>query len=333
MKKPLAASLIFLALIALILATDGFTASRQQEGLAVEISKMAKASTVFIKTESGTGSGFVIANEYVATNHHVIKDDKSISVRLIGSSEEFEGSLVVQDSKHDLAIIRVHSLKAPALMLSRNSTPEQGSKVYVYGNPRGLEGSFSSGEVAAIRGNNYIQITAPISPGSSGGPVFDSRGYVIGVTVATIKDSQNLNLAIPIFHLIELARGEVELPGSAPSPSTERVRVECSHRISCVHRGPCVHQAACDHRVQCSHSGPCVHRVACAHPVACQHPVMTPYGLRPAHPQGDAAHPFDTLHVADLAHPFDTLHPFHTLHTHDQAHEFDREHDYDYIAR
>ena len=331
MKNSLLASFTILFLLAVFLGPDGLTASRRQEEPSVALSNLAKNSTVFIKTDSGTGSGFVIANEYVATHHRVIAEAKSISVRLIGSSEELEGALVVGDAKNSLAIIRVRSLKAPPLILSRNRL-EQSSKVYVYDNPQGLEGSFSSGEVATTWGNKFIQITAPISPGSSGGPVFDSSGHVIGVTAASIKGSQNRSLVIPIFQLIELARGQVELPESAPSRSTETGRVECSHRIPCVHQVACVHEVACDHRVPCSHRRPCIHHVACIHVVACQHLDRTPYGLQAAHPQGHAQHTFDYLHASDLAHPFDTLHPFHTKHPHDYAHEFDKQHEYDYVT-
>lgn len=332
MKKSLIASFTILFLLAVFLEPDGLTASRQQEEPSVPISTMAKNSTVFIKTDGGTGSGFVIANEYVATNHRAIAEAKIINVRLVDSSEELEGVLVVGDAKNNLAIIRVRSLKAPALILSRNSRLEQGSKVYVYGNSQGLEGSFSSGEVASTWGNKFIQIMAPISSGSSGGLVFDSRGDVIGLIVASIKNSQNLNLVIPIFHLIELASGKVELPGGTPSSSTETGRVECSHRIPCVHQTPCVHQEACDHRVSCRHRRPCMHHVACIHVLACQHLVRTPYGLQADHPQGHAQHAYDYLHDSDLAHPFDTLHVFHAKHQFDYAHEFDKQHEYDYVT-
>ena len=332
MKKSLIASFTIFFLLAVFLEPDGLTASPQQEEPSVPISTMAKNSTVFIKTDRGTGSGFVIAIEFVATNHRVIAEAKSINIRLIGSSEELEGVLVVGDAKNNLAIIRVRSLKAPALILSRNSRQEQGSKVYVYDNSQELEGSFSSGEVASTWGNKFIQITAPISTGSGGGLVFDSRGDVIGLIVASIKNSQNLHLVIPIFHLIELAKGQVELPESTPSSSTETGRVECSHRIPCVHQISCVHQEACDHRVPCSHRRPCMHHVACIHVVACQHLVRTPYGLQADHPQGHPQHAFDYLHNSDSTHPFDTLHAFDAKHQFDYAHEFDKQHVYDYVT-
>jgi S1-C subfamily serine protease len=79
--------------------------------------------------------------------------------------------------------------------------------VFVVGNPRGLEGTFSQGMVSSIRGldsGTLLQITAPISAGSSGGPVLDVLGNVIGVAVATIREGQNLNFAVPTNYLAAL---------------------------------------------------------------------------------------------------------------------------------
>ena len=79
-----------------------------------------------------------------------------------------------------------------------------GETVYAVGNPRGLEGTFSDGIISSIRPvgtDKLIQITAPLFPGSSGGPVLNRRGEVIGVSVLTIRDGQNLNFAIPSNYL------------------------------------------------------------------------------------------------------------------------------------
>jgi len=128
--------------------------------------------------------------------------------------------LFADDKDNDLAVLSVRGLEAPSLALSSERLPRQGSRVYVYGNPLNLEGTFSSGEVSALRGNQFIQITAPISPGSSGGPVFNARGYVVGVADAQLLDSerrsQNLNLAVPIFYLAELVNGRIALQHSDP---------------------------------------------------------------------------------------------------------------------
>jgi len=79
-----------------------------------------------------------------------------------------------------------------------------GDEVFVVGNPYGLEGTLSQGIMSGLRSvgpDSLLQITAPISPGSSGGQVLNSQGEVIGVAVATLTDGQNLNFAIPVSYL------------------------------------------------------------------------------------------------------------------------------------
>jgi hypothetical protein len=86
-----------------------------------------------------------------------------------------------------------------------------GERVFAVGNPQGLEGTFSEGIVSSIRKvgmHKLLQITAPISPGSSGGPVLNVKGEVIGVSVATYRGGQNLNFAIPVNYLKALLSEE-----------------------------------------------------------------------------------------------------------------------------
>src|SRR6516225_1013196 len=94
-----------------------------------------------------------------------------------------------------------------ALSIGNSDAVQVGDSVYAVGNPEGLEGTFSQGIVSGIResgGDRLLQITAPISPGSSGGPVLNEKGEVIGVSVATFRDGQNLNFAVPSIYLKEL---------------------------------------------------------------------------------------------------------------------------------
>jgi S1-C subfamily serine protease len=150
------------------------------------------------------GSGFFVSDDVVATNAHVIQGAGSGSAKLVGQGQTFQvlGALAV-DAHADLALLKV-SGKAPSLGLSRGPAPVVGDHVYVIGNPLGLEGTFSEGIVSGLRTtgmDSLIQMTAPISPGSSGGPVMDAAGEVIGVAVATFKEGQNLNLAVPVAYL------------------------------------------------------------------------------------------------------------------------------------
>ena len=146
------------------------------------------------------GSGFAIRPDVVATNLHVIRGSGKGSVRLVGQSNAIpiEGVVAIDDA-HDLVLLKV-AVNAPPLSLNDRATPEVGETIYAVGNPQGLEGTFSQGIVSGVRDmpqGRWIQITAPISPGSSGGPVLDERGDVIGIAVATLQSGQNINFAIP----------------------------------------------------------------------------------------------------------------------------------------
>ncbi len=181
-----------------------------------QIAKIALASTVLIVMEDrngqplNIGSGFFVTRDTIATNLHVVEGVLRGYVKRVGMdrTHRIEG-IVAMDSRQDLAIIRVSDVGAPALSLGKSDKVQIGESVYVAGNPIGfLEGTFSNGIVSGVRefqvGSERIQITAPISKGSSGGPVLNSKGEVIGVAVSIITTGQNLNFAIPSNYLIEL---------------------------------------------------------------------------------------------------------------------------------
>jgi hypothetical protein len=120
------------------------------------------------------------------------------------------GGIVASDPARDLVLLAVEGLKAAPLPIGNSNEVAVGDAVYAIGNPRGLEGTFSPGIVSSIRKigeDSLLQITAPISPGSSGGPVVNEKGEVIGVAVATFKGGQNLNFAIPSRYLSALFSG------------------------------------------------------------------------------------------------------------------------------
>ena len=178
------------------------------------IYKIAEDSTVHLgftdaKGNRWTGSGFVIRDRQIATNHHAVDNMWIGSAKLVGKEEIYPVETILDiDKERDLAIIRVAGLDAPALPLGDSDTVQIGDAVYVAGNPQGLEGSFSEGIISAIRGGStdkLFQMTAPISQGSSGGPVFNEAGEVIGVSFVTLHDGQNLNFAIPVNYLKSLA--------------------------------------------------------------------------------------------------------------------------------
>ena len=153
------------------------------------------------------GSGFVITSGIV-TNVHVIRGAFSGTVKLVGAPkvQPLAGILAV-DTLHDLILLSAPTLIAPPLAVGDSHVMAVGDEVYALGNPQGLEGTFSQGIVSGIRRPGFdtvLQITAPISPGSSGGPVLNATGEVIGIAVASFREGQNLNFAIPAAYLTPL---------------------------------------------------------------------------------------------------------------------------------
>ena len=179
-----------------------------------EIAQTALASTVLIVIRdnlgrSSLGSGFVIGDGQIATNAHVVEGASSGTVKLVGSETEHAiDSIPAIDRAHDLAIIEATGITASALSLGDSDTLQIAQSVYAAGNPQGLTGTFSQGIVSAIRpeGNSLvadriIQMTAPVSPGSSGGPLLNTDGEVVGVVFSQATRGQNLNFAIPVNFL------------------------------------------------------------------------------------------------------------------------------------
>jgi len=179
----------------------------------VEIAKSAINSTVSIVALDNIsqplayGSGFIIDDKLIATNVHVIKGATSAYVLVNGVKKNLTvDGYVAIDKANDLVILKVNDLHGNKLPLS-STLPEIGEKIYAIGNPKGLDGTFSEGIVSGIReieGKNVLQITAPISPGSSGGPVLNSKGEVVGIAFASFTSGQNLNFAIPVKYLENL---------------------------------------------------------------------------------------------------------------------------------
>ena len=180
---------------------------------ASEVAKMAFPSTVLVFIEDlngqplSIGSGFVLDTGAVVTNLHVIEGGARGHVKKINSDTKhaIDGFLRA-DVLHDLAVLSV-PLSAPKLKLAGDSPVAVGDTVYAVGNPRGLEGTFSQGIISGIRrldSDTIFQITAPISPGSSGA-CSEHRGEVIGIAVATFGDGQNLNFAVPSSYLERVA--------------------------------------------------------------------------------------------------------------------------------
>ena len=233
----------------MLLATISATA--QAQGLAPDVLFEKVSPSVWVVQTSdaqgrpvGRGSAVVTAPGRLVTNCHVLAKSNSFVVKRDNVS--YGATLEFPDPERDLCQIKVANFTAPPVELADIGKLRVGAKVYAIGNPRGLEVTLSDGLISGLRKTDkdeleMVQTTAPISPGSSGGGLFDAEGRLVGITTALLRDSQNLNFAVPANWIVELAaRGQANLdkrtapvtaaspapvapaaPASAPNPSTQ----------------------------------------------------------------------------------------------------------------
>jgi Flp pilus assembly protein TadD len=160
----------------------------------------------------GQGSGVVLPSGNIVTNYHVVKDGTRLAVGQRGRA--VPASLQASNPKKDLALLLAPGLRATPARLGQASQLKVGEKVYAVGAPEGLELSLSEGIVSQLRGGPppMIQTTVAISPGSSGGGLFNAQGELVGITTFYLREGQSLNFALPV----EWIRT------GAPSPTTGR---------------------------------------------------------------------------------------------------------------
>ncbi len=153
------------------------------------------------------GSGFVINKEgYILTNQHVIENATEIVVTFSENKKEFPAKVIGQDSKLDIALIKIEpEEELPVAVLGDSDKLEIGEWVIAIGNPFGLGGTVTAGIISQkgrIIGagpyDNFIQTDASINPGNSGGPLFNMRGEVVGINTAIIAGGQGIGFATPI---------------------------------------------------------------------------------------------------------------------------------------
>lgn len=178
------------------------------------------------------GSGFFVEPNIVATNLHILRRCSSAVVRVVGTKNNLKVEGVIGiDTVNDLALLLVEDANGSPLRLSQAERLPVGEKVFAFGNPRGLEGTVSDGIVSGFQTrtfgkSEFIQITAPISPGSSGGPVVDAQGKVVGVATLFFAESQNLNFAVPARLLQDLISLSNERMSLAPVSQIRRLFVD-----------------------------------------------------------------------------------------------------------
>jgi serine protease Do len=174
-----------------------------------DIAARAMPAVVTIHTGPGLGTGFVVRPDgWIATNFHVIVSGARVTVTM-GDARQFDVvEVLATNPEHDLALLRIEAQGLATVALGDSSAMRPGDPVVAIGNPLGLEDTVSNGLVSAVRtihqGSEVLQISAPIAPGSSGGPIFNDRGEVVGVATAFAHGGQNLNFGVPVRYLVPM---------------------------------------------------------------------------------------------------------------------------------
>jgi serine protease Do len=180
----------------------------KQELSSKDIYKKASKATVEItakvsSTNYNIGSGFFIDNGIIVTNYHVVAGTSEIQVSTYSGSTYVVEQVLGYDEDIDVAILKVNSNNESLVRNQEGVTV--GENIYVLGSPLGLTGTFTNGMVSnasrVVEGVDYIQVTAPMSPGNSGGPLLNAYGEVMGINTWQYADGQNLNFSINILEI------------------------------------------------------------------------------------------------------------------------------------
>ncbi len=231
----------FLLAFLAVLSTTSVNVFAETETIDLKaLAKKARPSVMLLVVsdaagkEIATGTGFLVSSDgKLITNHHVIEGASSAVAKAeSGGLFPVEGVLA-DDPKNDLVLLKLKGKDLPFLTLGSSDKIEVGTRIAVIGSPLGLEGTVSEGIVSAVRGltndMRILQITAAVSPGSSGSPVLNGSGAVVGVATALLRDGQSLNFAVPVERAIELTLGK---PSSTPPTSLSAVRSNGEEDVS-----------------------------------------------------------------------------------------------------
>ncbi|HWT73103.1 MAG TPA: trypsin-like peptidase domain-containing protein [Mobilitalea sp.] len=182
-----------------------------KELTAKEIYSKCSPATVELQVTTSDGdyigSGFFIYSGILITNYHVVEGATKIAVVTSNGKQYDVDSVLGYDKTYDIAVLTINAV-TPHLTVNKGDVTV-GETVYALGSPRGLTGSLSNGIVSSNSrilddGVDYIQVTAPISGGNSGGPLLNAYGEVIGINTFLLLDSQNLNFAVNVWQYTKL---------------------------------------------------------------------------------------------------------------------------------
>jgi hypothetical protein len=190
-----------------------FAQAAPAQDLPALIARVAPAVVVVSEEGGARGTGFVVsADGMIVTSLHVIARMKQPRVALADDRIFDAVSVIGYDKERDLAVLKIPASGLPVLRLGASRKVRVGQRVIAFGTPMGLSGTTTTGIVSAIRrhpkvpGALLLQTDAAINPGSSGGPLVDTKGHVVGVVASMIHNAQSLGFAVPADELRPLLR-------------------------------------------------------------------------------------------------------------------------------
>jgi S1-C subfamily serine protease len=199
----------------------GNNIAKRESMSAADLFRKSSRSVIIVQTQKGMGSGFFInVKGHIVTNKHVLTDLKKAEIKTVSGSIYKINEIIAEDASGDLVIATTEAPAFESIPVNLTSQlPEVGEKVIVIGNPLGLEQTLADGIVSSIRANqlgvNYIQVTAPISSGNSGGPLLNMYGEVIGVATFQYRQGQNLNFCVAAERIVTLQNGTAKNSGAS----------------------------------------------------------------------------------------------------------------------
>lgn len=209
--------------------SDG-NASRKEMS-AADLFRKNSRSVIVVKTQRSIGSGFFINSRgHIVTNKHVLIEVNGAEIKTVSGNIYKIKEIVAEDAVGDLVIASTETPSSESVPVNLTSNlPEVGEKIIVIGNPLGLEQTLSDGIVSSVRKNqsgvNYVQITAPISPGNSGGPLLNMYGEVIGVATFQSTIGQNLNFCVAAERIAAMQNGNSQ--NSVASTAVKQKELYC----------------------------------------------------------------------------------------------------------
>lgn len=191
-------------------------------------------SVVTVRTGQSLGTGFVVKSDgWIATNLHVVIGGAHVKVTLRDGRDFDVVEVMAASPERDLVLLRIEAHGLPALHLGDSDAMRPGDPVVAIGNPLGLEDTVSNGLVSARRKVDptfeILQVSAPIAPGSSGGPLFNDKGEVVGIATAILQGGQNLAFGVPTRYLAPMIAQPAPLPFSQFAALIAQIRAAHEH--------------------------------------------------------------------------------------------------------